>query len=129
MPSPSTSMKNTVRFFSNKGAIDYLREFVRKHVKANDVIITFNYDCLIERVLHEAGLWTVLDGYGFPRVLKSSKGGPPEPPSSVKVLKLHGSLGWISGVLKDQDILFIQNKALGFAGYTQSEDSGYQRGV
>ena len=100
-----------------------LRRFVGKHVTTGDVIITFNYDCLAERVLKEANLWSVRDGYGFVRTLKNSTGTASLQLSRCKVLKLHGSLGWVSSVIDSG--FFIQEEALKFAGYEGMSDSGY----
>ena len=102
-----------------------LGRFVQRHVKKRDVIITFNYDCLTERVLKEANLWSVHDGYGFARRLKSSTGKASLRRSPCKVLKLHGSLGWVSSVIDSG--FFIQKEALQFAGYEGMSDSEYRR--
>jgi SIR2-like protein len=113
---------------SQPAATGYLRTFVNRYLRPNDTIITFNYDCLIERALHEAGLWSISDGYGFQRSLKSPKGEVIEPASRVKVLKLHGSLGWVSGVIPEEEVFFIQSEAVGFAGYSDCEDAAFRRG-
>ncbi len=64
------------------------RRFARQRVQPNDVLITFNYDWMLERELKKAGLWEIDDGYGF------SIGLPTIPRSRVAVLKLHGSINW-----------------------------------
>jgi hypothetical protein len=64
--------------------------FAREKVKRNDTVITFNYDIACERELRAAGLWEVGDGYGFSLNLTGL------PPSHVNVLKLHGSVNWLS---------------------------------
>ena len=78
------------------------REYLRKafsSLKEGDTVITTNWDTLAERVLMEEGKWFPLDGYGFPiRLQKDSKLPLKESSfSSVKVLKLHGSVGWFKG--------------------------------
>jgi hypothetical protein len=65
-----------------------LYEWLAARVRPGDTIITFNYDCAIERALKHAELWEVGDGYGF------LIGEGLTPASAVKVLKLHGSVNW-----------------------------------
>jgi hypothetical protein len=59
-----------------------------ERVTSGDIVITFNYDVLLERSLRKAGLWEISDGYGFEIPLRAIA------PSKVKVLKLHGSTNW-----------------------------------
>jgi len=54
-----------------------------------DTIVTFNWDVLHEAALWRCGKWHYADGYGFP--CKDAPGGCR---SSLKVLKLHGSVNW-----------------------------------
>lgn len=73
-----------------------LRRFGEK-VKPGDVVITFNYDATIERVLLEQGKWNPSDGYRLGITwLLPGKGShcPPSRPSAVPILHLHGSFGW-----------------------------------
>lgn len=64
----------------------------------DDIVITTNWDTLAERVLLEQGKWYPTDGYGFRvRVLSGPEWGPQEElreTTKIKVLKLHGSIGW-----------------------------------
>lgn len=73
----------------------YLRELFCQ-LRDGDLIITFNWDALAERVLAELDLWTPIDGYGLNFKHLRFRDGPLAGPgkSAVKVLKLHGSLGW-----------------------------------
>jgi hypothetical protein len=61
-----------------------------------DVVVTFNWDALAERVLGELGRWTPIDGYAMDKRHLRYRGKRIEGPrsSAVKVLKLHGSVGW-----------------------------------
>jgi hypothetical protein len=71
-----------------------------------DVVITTNYDCLVERCLFAQHKWSPRDGYGFdvslttvqpgdtPLRRTTSLPGRLQVPSAVTVLKLHGSIGW-----------------------------------
>lgn len=75
----------------------YLRKEIEK-LKPGDTVITTNWDTLSERILCEEGLWTPRDGYGFARNLlgefRQPLSGKLAEPSKIKVLKLHGSVGW-----------------------------------
>lgn len=105
--------------------LSYLEGFAQTHIHEGDAIITFNYDCLLERVLHGLGLWTIEDGYGFQRTLTNSSLDQPEGRSPCKVLKLHGSVGWISSVINFD--FFIQEEPLAFVGYPKTRDSAYKK--
>lgn len=71
-----------------------------------DVVVTTNYDCLVERCLFAQHKWSPHDGYGFdvrlttvqpgdaPLSRPTSLPGRLQVPSAVTVLKLHGSIGW-----------------------------------
>lgn len=63
--------------------------FASEIVKPGDRVITFNYDVALDSRLREAGKWAVGDGYGF-----ATEGLPCG--SSVKVIKLHGSINWLA---------------------------------
>ncbi len=65
-----------------------------------DVIITFNWDTLMERALMETGHWCVDDGYGVNphKVFRDSWTNPEIPTlaSAPKIIKLHGSVNWLT---------------------------------
>jgi hypothetical protein len=66
-------------------------------MQPGDVIITFNYDATIERVLLEQKKWSLSDGYGFELVFQQSRQDKtivPPSKSPVIVLHLHGATGW-----------------------------------
>ncbi len=71
-----------------------------------------NWDSATERSLAELGKWNPLDGYGFERELLLKSGIDPKPlpagcreeRSAIKVLKLHGSVGW--HLTRDRQIYF-----------------------
>jgi hypothetical protein len=92
-----------------------LRDYLRKYLSClsdSDLVITLNWDSTAERSLAEIGKWSPLDGYGFERDLLLKSGLDPEPlpagcrglTSAIKVLKLHGSVGW--HLTKDRRIYF-----------------------
>jgi len=62
-----------------------------------DIVITFNYDSTVERVFLELGKWTFSDGYGTDLVFQQDNYDTTPvtfPPSKVKILHLHGAVGW-----------------------------------
>lgn len=73
-----------------------LKRFARC-VQPNDTILTFNYDALEERALLDCGKWTPHDGYGFEVNLESADPRLCTTDSPVKVLHLHGFIGWYDG--------------------------------
>jgi hypothetical protein len=88
----------------------YLKELFNG-LQRGDVVITLNWDTTAERTLGEAGLWNPVDGYGFSKQLvhRTHDWAEPQtlphnfPKSEVKVLKLHGSFGWL---LEQQQVVF-----------------------
>ena len=91
---------------------DYLRRELAE-LREGDVVITTNWDTMIERTLLEEARWSPFDGYGFesrltpipPEVREIVSHGHdwPDLPmlptwasktSRVQVLKIHGSFGW-----------------------------------
>lgn len=66
-------------------------------LQIDDVVITFNYDSTIERVLFDRGKWSPSDGYGTEIVFQRHQHDTTRvtfPPSKVKILHLHGAVGW-----------------------------------
>jgi hypothetical protein len=68
---------------------------------ARDVVITFNYDCLIDESLRDIGLrsWDPGQGYGFAArgavdAWRNHKGTGRFPKQGLRLLKMHGSLNW-----------------------------------
>jgi hypothetical protein len=60
-----------------------------------DTLITFNYDCLLERILWSKNIWSPKGGYGSsPGMNDLAAYGSqiPENPLGIVILKLHGSL-------------------------------------
>jgi len=75
---------------------DSLREFADL-LSPGDVVITFNYDATLERVLWGQGKWSPSDGYGFDLVFQKSRHDRTPVPfddSQIVVLHLHGATGW-----------------------------------
>lgn len=73
-----------------------LQRFAEK-LRKGDVVVTLNYDSSVERVLHSLGKWSPSDGCGFEIVCQRSEHDATRvtfEPSLVKVLHLHGAVGW-----------------------------------
>jgi hypothetical protein len=82
--------------WENRKKWDTLRALADK-MKPEDVVITFNYDATLERVLLEQKKWSFSDGYGFELVFQQSRHDKTVIASSkspVTVLHLHGATGW-----------------------------------
>jgi len=82
---------------------DHHATFVWQRLKEEDVIVTFNYDCLLDFSLknHGTGKWNARYGYGFNlgkwgKRLDGHQFWQPKKPASegdtVRLFKLHGSL-------------------------------------
>ncbi|MHA1830894.1 MAG: hypothetical protein ACTSWR_05115 [Candidatus Helarchaeota archaeon] len=74
------------------------------YFQEKDMIINFNYDLLVDKMLWQKQLWNPFDGYGFEfdkgknkNVLKSK----------IKMIKIHGSINW-----RSPDIFFHPNLEL-----------------
>jgi len=63
----------------------------------SDVLITFNWDTLLDRALYESGTWIPDTGYGvnFRNILDADWRPPSLQASSILLLKLHGSVNWL----------------------------------
>ena len=67
----------------------WLLDFIQGAFFEEDVVVSLNYDCLLEGLLDRCNLWSPHDGYGRTCAVKSV---PNEPdPSPITVLKIHGS--------------------------------------
>ena len=104
----------------NREHRDYLREYLSQ-LREGDLVITLNWDSTAERSLAELGEWNPFDGYGFKRrdlLLNSGISGQPLPDgcteekSTVKVLKMHGSVGW--HLTEDRRIYFSNHYFLNY---------------
>jgi len=77
----------------------------------DDVIVTFNWDTLMERALMETKHWRVDDGYGVTphSVFRDGWEKPalPSSQSSFRILKLHGSTSWLTAypIYEGQDLV------------------------
>lgn len=86
---------------SLKGRECVYHEFLVKRLEADDTIVSFNYDCLVDRALQRnAGRrWLPAQGYGFEatrgeEAWRDHRGRGRFPKIGVQLLKPHGSLNW-----------------------------------
>lgn len=71
------------------------------HLKKDDVIITFNWDTLMDRALFDTGSWTTDRGYGFtPKSIYRDGWSPAatdeQRAAAPRLIKLHGSTNWLN---------------------------------
>lgn len=86
------------RDFQSTGSKDWsaLAQFA-DFVQPGDTVITFNYDSTVERVLLERNKWFPSNGYGERLVFQGDRNDKTVvtfSDSPVKVLHLHGAVGW-----------------------------------
>jgi hypothetical protein len=80
----------------------YLKKFVKEHIKQTDLIITFNWDTILDRVLENNSKetnWNRAWGYG--KTIRNdfafgSQKHQRIPNKYPKLLKLHGSVNWMA---------------------------------
>lgn len=77
----------------------------------SDVVITFNYDTVVERALHRAGITT---DYGLTHVSYDASVRPG--PGSVNLIKLHGSINWAPPKGRGQKMRILPYKETSFEG-------------
>lgn len=118
-------------YFGRRHYLDYEKEsiwadgailnFFKEQLSDGDVVLTFNYDAIAERCLYALGRWHPTDGYESPIQLTLNSL-PAEPAqslsSTVKVLKLHGSVGW----KKDKNHIYLDRTFLNYLRIYHGED-------
>lgn len=67
-------------------------------LRPDDVVLTFNWDTLMDRALMETAGWSADSGYGITpnSVFRDGWSGPVACPSPNKLIKLHGSVNWLT---------------------------------
>jgi hypothetical protein len=97
-------VRNTIRAYfdslRHKEAAHY-QKFAGNIAHCGDVVLTFNYDVLLERELRQARKWEIGDGYGF----EVCTGLPASP---VMLLKLHGSTTWSGLMFEGKSVMHGQ---------------------
>lgn len=89
--------------------------FAEKKCDTSALVVTLNYDVVLERALLKAGRWDVGDGYGFQFL-------PDRPASPVTVYKLHGSVNWFKHPVSDGPPPVIFERDLKLLGYCNLVD-------
>lgn len=77
--------------------------YLAHHLKPGDVVLTFNYDPILEtalQLLPPAGgtYWHPSDGYGLTFEAIGADPDPGTRPSTAELLKLHGSMNWLAPI-------------------------------
>lgn len=67
-------------------------------LRPDDVVVTFNWDTLMDRAMMEVAGWSLDDGYGVKphSVFRDGWNDPENYTSSSKLIKLHGSVNWLT---------------------------------
>ncbi len=88
------------------GPISEAHRSIARLLRPTDVVITFNWDTLMDRALAELPGWNLDWGYGFAPhgVFRDAWQKPTasSPAEYVKLLKLHGSTNWLAGYMAYQ---------------------------
>lgn len=85
-----------------------IRNFCENKLNDGDIIISFNYDSLLEICLFRLRKWSFKNGYGFPINLVEptpEREVVPQQDFQIKILKLHGSVGWYK--YEDNNCIFL----------------------
>ena len=86
----------------------WLKDFVQGTFAEGDIVVSLNYDCLLEGLLDRYRLWTPNGGYG--KAFKVYSGLTGAPPSPITVLKIHGSENFhrepVIGSQTDKSLIF-----------------------
>jgi hypothetical protein len=83
----------------SKGKYSYVKNMLHDC----ETVISTNWDTLAEYVLNENGLWSPRDGYGFKKTFVYGNNKKVRyTKSQIKILKLHGSIGWIESGNKNE---------------------------
>ena len=82
------------------GPISRAHQAIAVRLEPDDVVITFNWDTLMDRALASTTDWTLDHGYGFsPKGIYRDRWSPPQQTKNKpcpRLLKLHGSTNWIT---------------------------------
>jgi len=95
------------------GPVSPAHQSLARHIAPHDVIITFNWDTLLDRALASQTAWSVDAGYGVGplSVFRDGWAPPKEAAGKPVLLKLHGSTNWIVGypVVENGKLMLTQD--------------------
>ncbi|GGK85675.1 hypothetical protein [Deinococcus radiotolerans] len=79
------------------GEINQAYLCLARKIDKDDLLITFNWDTMLDRALSATGQWHVDDGYGvqFKKIYRDGWTNPQSLNSKNSLLKLHGSTNWL----------------------------------
>lgn len=81
------------------GPLSSPHTLLAKKLASDDLVITFNWDTLLDRALQNLGTWTTDEGYNFfPKSIYRDGWEAPKLSQRAmpKLIKLHGSVNWLS---------------------------------
>jgi hypothetical protein len=85
------------------GPISTSHALLSNLLRRNDCVITFNWDCLLDRALDTQGSWQPGSGYfAIPKAIYDDGWMSPLPSETISapfLLKLHGSANWLTSYL------------------------------
>ena len=100
------------------GPISKAHAALAARLNKEDVVITFNWDTLMDRALAATGNWSTDSGYGFfPKSIYRNEWSAPKrsevDTSSTRLIKLHGSTNWLTShpIYPDGNVTFMQRAA------------------
>ncbi|MDA6066806.1 hypothetical protein OH214_06665 [Idiomarina abyssalis] len=98
------------------GSISKPHRQLAKKIKPDDVVVTFNWDTLMDRALKSETEWETDEGYGFnPKSIYREGWVAPvqKERSAPELIKLHGSVNWLSShpISPEEDIELTQEAA------------------
>lgn len=95
--------RHSAEEYESNGGAPLVRSWLECCIAPGDVILTTNYDLVLEQFLWAASRWSPNDGYGMRFTVvdeigrffsELSQAAALNSPSDTRILKLHGSAGW-----------------------------------
>jgi len=76
-------------------SVPWLKAFATEALRDHDVIVSLNYDCLLEGVLDSYDVWSPKGGYGsIVNPLVKMRASVRPNPKGIRILKIHGSVSF-----------------------------------
>ena len=98
------------------GPISKAHTQLARHLKSDDMVVTFNWDTLMDRALKHETKWGTDEGYSFhPKSIYRNGWTAPQQSerNAPQLIKLHGSVNWLSSypMSPEEDIELTQEAA------------------